>query len=67
VLWSDKCGKDTRRMLMLMRATQLGIFPQTQLQAMAADQARQVNLTEDEFKALDAKVCEQLTEFARAA
>ena len=67
VLFSDKCNRDVRRMLMLMRATQLGLFSPLKLKEMAADQSRQVNLTEDEFAELDQKVCEQLTEFERAA
>lgn len=65
ILYNDKCGKNVRRMLMLMRATQLGIFPHWKLKEMAMDQSRQINLTEEEFKELDAKVCEQLEEFAR--
>jgi len=67
VLFSDKCGKDVRRMLMLMRATQLALFPQSKLQQMAADQMREVNLTDDEWLDLDQKVCEQLEDFAKAA
>jgi hypothetical protein len=65
VLYSDKCGRDVRRMLMLMRATQLGLFSHLKLKEMAADQSRQVNLTEDEFVELDHKVCEQLVDFER--
>jgi hypothetical protein len=65
VLWSDKCGKDVRRMLMIMRATQLGLFNQTRLQQMADDQAGQINLTGEEWENLDSAVCEQLTEFKR--
>lgn len=67
VLWSDKCGRDTRKMLLLMRATQLGLFPQTRLQEMAEDQGRKINLAAEEWADLDAKVCEQLTEFKKAA
>jgi hypothetical protein len=67
VLWSDKCNRDCRRMLMLLRAVQLGLFPESQLQTMAADQARKINLTEEEFEALDKQVCEQLVDFARPA
>ena len=65
VLYSDKCDRNVRRMLMLLRATQLGLFSHLKLKEMAADQMRQVNLTEDEFVELDQKVCEQLTEFER--
>ena len=65
VLFSDKCNREVRRMLMLMRATQLGLFSHLKLKEMAADQSRQVNLTEDEFAELDQKVCGRLERFAR--
>ena len=67
VLFSDKCGKDVRKMLMLIRATQLGLFPQSRLNEMARDQSFRINLTDDEFKDLDTKVCEQLSGFQKAA
>ena len=47
VLWSDKCDRDTRKMLMIMRSCQLGNFSHQKLKEMAADQARQINLTDD--------------------
>ena len=65
VLWSDKCGRDTRRMLVLLRASQLGLFPREKILGMAADQMREVNLTEEEFQELDDKVCDRLDEFQR--
>lgn len=65
VLFSDKCGKDVRRMLMLMRATQLGFFSQQKLQQMASDQMREINLTAEEWADLDEKVCAKLMSFAR--
>lgn len=67
VLYSDKCGRDVRKMLLLMRACQLGMFQQLKLKEMAADQCRKINLTDDEWKDLDDKVCGQLTEFAKAS
>ncbi len=65
VLWSDKCGKDTRKLFMIMRACQLGFLSQTKLQQMAADQFRQVNLTEEEFARYDHLVCDRLEEFQK--
>ena len=67
ILWSDKCGRDVRKMLMLMRATQLGIFPQAKLNEMAKDQMRQVDLTDEMWADLDKQVCDRLPEFKRAA
>ena len=63
VLFSDKCGKDVRKMIMLLRATQMGMFSQTKLQAMAADQRREVEITDDEWAQMDKDVCEQLVGF----
>jgi hypothetical protein len=65
ILFSDKCDKDVRRMLMLMRATQLGLFSHLKLKEMASDQSRRIDLTEDEYVELDKKVCDQLVNFAR--
>lgn len=67
VLFNDKCNKDVRKMLMLMRATQLGFFSMGKLKELAADHSRQNNLTEEEWKELDDKVCDQLAEFKRAS
>lgn len=65
ILFSDKCGRDVRKMLMLMRATQLGYFSHLRLREMASDQMREINLTDTEWKELDDKVCETLKEFTR--
>lgn len=67
ILYNDKCDRDVRKMLMLMRAVQLGHFCQSKLQAMASDQMRRVTLTDEEWADLDEKVCAQLDEFQRAA
>lgn len=67
ILWNDKCNRDVRQMLMLMRATQMGMFSHTKLKEMAADQMREVNLSDEEMAELDEKVCEQLEDFARPA
>jgi hypothetical protein len=65
VIWSDKCGRDGRKMLMLLRAVQLGILPESKLKVMAADQTGTVDLTDEEWVDIDAKVCEQLKGFKR--
>ena len=63
VLWSDKCDRNIRNVAVLMRAVQLGLFPRSELVEMAKDQSRTVNLTPEEFKDLDVKVCEKLDQF----
>jgi len=65
ILWSDKCQRDTRKFVMLLRATQLGLLERGKLQAMAADQRREIDLTEDEWKDLDSKVCEKVESFQK--
>jgi len=67
VLFSDKCDRDVRKFIMLIRATQLGIFPFTKLKEMAADQLREMNLTDDEWNTLDTEVCNLLDDFKRAS
>lgn len=65
VLWSDKCGRDTRKMVMLLRSVQLGLLPSSKIKQLAEDSLGKVNLTPEEFDALDSKVCERLKEFQR--
>jgi len=67
VLFSDKCNRDVRQMLMIMRATQLGYFSHIKLKEMAADQMREIDLTDAEWSELDTKVCDHLNEFKRPA
>lgn len=67
ILFSGKCGKDVRKMIMILRATQLGLFSRGKLKEMAHDQMRQVNLTKEEWKDLDKKVCERLPKFTKPA
>jgi len=67
ILFNDKCNRDVRQLLMLMRATQLGHFSDVKLKQMAADQMREINLTDEEWTDLDDKVCSELDQFAKAA
>lgn len=67
ILWSDKCNREARRVVMLLRAVQLGFMPESKLRSLAGDQARLISLTEDEESELDKKVCDALSGFAKAA
>ena len=67
VLFNDKCERDVRRMLLIMRAVQLGMFPESRLREIAADQSRRINLSEDEWQNIDKKVCDELKYFAKSA
>ena len=65
ILYNDKCQKDARKTIMLLRAVQLGLLPVAKLKEMARDQMRKINRTEEEFESLDKQVCEQLEDFAK--
>lgn len=65
VLWSDKCQKSTRKMLLLLRGCQLGFLPHSKLKAMASDQRGKIDLTPQEWEELDGKVCAQVHLFQR--
>ena len=65
IIFNDKCGGDVRKTLLLLRAVQLGKFSAIRLKALAADQSRSVNITDDEWEYIDKTVCETLEEFER--
>lgn len=67
ILWNDKCDRDPRKFLLLQRMCQLGFLSDTKLKAMADDQMREVDLTEQEWLELEEKVLDRLPEFQRAA
>lgn len=65
ILFNDKCHRDVRKMLVLLRAAQLGFLSVPKLRELAADQSNKVKLTDDEFNEIDHDVCERLVGFAR--
>lgn len=65
ILYGDKCNHDLRTFLMLMRATQLGLFSLKRLKELSKDQMREIELSKEELDSLDEKVCAKLTEFKR--
>ena len=67
IIYNDKCGRDARKVLVLLRAVQLGIMPESKLVDMANDQMRSVNLSDEEFDVIDDAVCEQLDGFQKRA
>ena len=67
VLYNDKCNRNVRDLVVLLRAVQLGMFPESRLQELAGDQMYEVNLSEDERKELDNRVCARLENFAKPA
>lgn len=65
VLCRDKCDGDVRKLLVLLRANQLGFLSRKRVTELATDQTRSVNLNPSEFEELDRKVCDRLSEFER--
>ena len=65
VLFNDQCGRDVRRMIMILRAWQLGLFDHDRLRKLAADQMRTEIISEEEWGEIESKVLGQLEEFAR--
>ncbi len=63
ILWSDQCRKDTRELLMLLRANQLGFVSSDKIVANAKDQMLEVKFTQEEMDEFNQKVCDQLPEF----
>ena len=50
ILFNDKCNSEPDTMWALLKATQMGIIKQSKLKEMAADQCRQINLSESEWE-----------------
>ena len=65
VLFNDKCGRDVRSMLLLLRAVQLGFKSQSWLKELAEDQRGQHNISDEQWAEIDDKVCSQLVDFQR--
>ncbi len=63
ILWSDICGRDVHKLILLTRSYQLGLISQQRLIELSIDHPRPAPMTEYDFKELSDKVCEQLEEF----
>lgn len=63
ILWNDQCDRNTRELLMLMRATQLGFFSEARLKQMAGDQSHTDVLTLEEMSKLNDKVMKEVPNF----
>ena len=65
ILWSDKCGRDSRRMLLLLRSVQLGFNSEAWLKSLAEDQTYSVMISDEEWESMEEKVCGQLEQFMK--
>lgn len=65
VLYSDKCGRDARKTILLLRAVQLGLLPRGRLKELSEDQHRAVNLSEDEWSEIESGVLSRLPDFSK--
>lgn len=65
ILFNDKCKRDPRKCLLLLRAVQLGLRPHGWLQDLASDKMRRINISDDEWLEIDHAVCSELSDFQR--
>ncbi len=49
ILWNDQCDRNTHKLIVLLRATQMGIFSDEVLKELAADQTRNNIITDIEW------------------
>ena len=63
ILWSDQCHKDTRELLMLLRANQLGFVGGSEIKAAAKDQRGRAGFSPEKMDEFNEKVCTRLLEF----
>lgn len=65
VLFSDKCDKNIRKFIMLLRASQLGKFFVNRLKDMSLDQMYKLNIEPEEWDKIESDVLESLPEFSK--
>lgn len=65
ILWNDKCQRDVRKFLILIRAVQLGFLNNLRLKELAEDARNEKTISEEEWKDIEAKVLDFLPEFSR--
>lgn len=63
ILWSDICGRDIHKLVVLTRGYQLGLISQYRLIDLSTDYPRPTPMTNDDFKELSDKVCAQIENF----
>jgi len=66
VLWNDQCRRDNRKMVMLLRANQLGFVPAERIKKLAGDQMMTETISEKEWADIENKVLGELDRFKRA-
>ena len=65
ILFEDKCHGNVRKLLLLLRATQLGKFAKSKLKELATDQYKQLAISNEIWKELDYVVCQALPNFEK--
>lgn len=61
ILYQDKCHGDLRRLLLLLRAAQLGKYPRSKLKELASDQFNQVAISDKVWEELEYVVCGEVS------
>ncbi len=63
ILWNDQCDRNTHKLIMLLRATQMGIFSDVKLRALAGDQMRSEILHDEEWARIVSELNKNLPNF----
>jgi hypothetical protein len=64
ILYKDVCKQDARTMLMLLRAVQLGLFSEGDLQRLSQAEYK-LGISDEKMTELDMQVCARLEQFQR--
>jgi len=63
VLANDQCDGNIHKLLILLRATQMGLFDDIRLQTLAADQSRSDKITDEEWNSMISGLQKDLPNF----
>lgn len=63
IIWNDKCNRDSHKMILLLRAVQLGLFSENELKALGNDHSYKLNISNEKWVELNNKVSEKLEDF----
>ncbi len=67
ILYNDKCGGDIRKLLLLIRAVELGKYPESKLRELAGDQFNQVSISGKVWGELEYVVCGEVSLIGKKA
>jgi len=65
ILFNDKCNRDVRKLIMLLRAAQMGKFYIMKLKELSLDQSYKINISEDDWSKIESDILEALPNFVK--